>query len=167
MKPLRRLLVVASPHPTRRWLQVLMLLAASCLHCVNLGEDGTRQNAVFACGLMDASIVVLLSGMLGFYYITKKLREDKTPRHPGMASTNVANTAEVVENWTIGANFLGTGLCCGLILAGAIASMAAKPDVEDEGMQAAMQLTNAEPQTTTVIIKQPPKRPDFAQRYGA
>jgi len=135
---------------------VLMLLASICLHCVNLGEDGTRQNAVFACGLMDAAIVVLLGGLLGYYYITKKVRADKTPDKNG-----------VVENWTLGANFLGTGLCCFFILVGAVASMAAKPEVEDEGMQAAMQLTTAAPETTKVVIKQPPSRPDFAKRYGA
>ena len=133
---------------------VLMLLISSCLHCVNLGEDGTRENAVYACGLMDGAVVVVLAGMLGYYYMTKSVREDRTPDKNG-----------VITTWSLGPNFIGTGLCCALIFVGAISSMAAKPDVEDVGMQAAIQLTQAEPEKEAMRPK--PTQPNFAKRYGA
>jgi hypothetical protein len=60
-------------------------------------------------------------------YITKSVREDQTPDKNG-----------VITTWTIGANFLGCGLSVVLMFAGAVASMAAKAEVQDEGMSAAL-----------------------------
>jgi len=53
---------------------------------------------VIACGVMDGAIVILLGGLIAFAYITKDIRDDKTPDANG-----------VITTWSIGANFLAAG----------------------------------------------------------
>lgn len=128
------------------------LMAVSVLiHCVNMTEYGNRQKALCACTLIDAAAVVLCVTMFLQVHLTTEQRNSDEPDSNG-----------VVPEWSPGASYFACGLSTMLAIAGAVASMVAKPAPEDEGMKAALELASPE----VKYKKQNPQgQASFAPKY--
>jgi hypothetical protein len=61
----------------------LILMVATCLHCINIGEDTSRKNGIFACVAIDLGIVVMLGGLGGYWCAAPRvLGRDLTHQPP-------------------------------------------------------------------------------------
>jgi len=125
----------------------LSMILSIMIQCFNMTEYGNRKQALAACGLMDFAATVMVASVLGYWFMTKPDRDDTTPDSNG-----------VVTTWTMGASYLGAGLGMVMSITAAVGSMVAKPEPEDEGMAAAVELSSPD-------VRYKMQSPGFAQKY--
>jgi len=110
-----------------------LMVVSIAIHCVNLTEYNSRKKALISCGLVDLAAVLLLAGFILYWHLTAPTRALTTPNSDG-----------IVLEWSMGASYLAYGLAVVLTISAAVGSMAAKPEPEDEGMAAALELQKPE-----------------------
>lgn len=132
-------------------LSSILMLLSIVFSCMNLTESTSRRKAIIACASIDVATVTAIVALLAYWQLTSDARVSAadTPDKNGITTT-----------WSVGSSYLGALMAFILCLAGAVSAVVAKPEAEDEGMMAAVELASP-----NVKYKKGRQGPGFANKY--